>query len=120
MFGISDALAVELALQFEKKCIFTAKHAFSRRKLHFPREICRRTDGQKTQLDSSTNNARSQSIIISGESGAGKTETAKHVMKFFTALETKGDLSDLADRVTVDAAIYVYLFQSTASGELLL
>ena len=63
---------------------------------------------------------RSQSIIISGESGAGKTETAKHVMKFFTALETKGDLSDLADRVTVDAAIYVYLFQSTASGELLL
>ena len=43
-------------------------------------------------------NERNQSIIVSGESGAGKTVSAKYAMRYFATVSSSSD-ANIEDRV---------------------
>jgi myosin heavy subunit/alpha-tubulin suppressor-like RCC1 family protein len=51
-----------------------------------PHLFCHADDSYKSLQDDHTN----QAIIISGESGAGKTETAKYIMQYLTCVSSAG------------------------------
>jgi myosin heavy subunit/alpha-tubulin suppressor-like RCC1 family protein len=51
-----------------------------------PHLFCHADDAYKSLQDDNTN----QAIIISGESGAGKTETAKYIMQYLTCVSSAG------------------------------
>lgn len=48
---------------------------------------------------------RSQSIIVSGESGAGKTENARHIMRYFTKAAMSGAAKTAAHRDGIEEAV---------------
>lgn len=50
-------------------------------------------------LVSSLRNLKNQSIIVSGESGAGKTVSARYAMRYFAVVSKSGSKTRVEDKV---------------------
>lgn len=57
---------------------------------------------------------RNQSIIVSGESGAGKTVSAKYAMRYFATVSSTSEEANVEERVLASSPIMEVKFTTAA------
>jgi len=55
---------------------------------------------------------KSQSILVSGESGAGKTESAKYLLQYFAAMGGKGKGERVVEQKVLESTPLLEVFSS--------
>ena len=102
---IPDLYKPELLAEFQKA---VRDKSFEHAK--FPPHVWAASAASITYLSA---NQRNQAIVISGESGAGKTESAKIAMKFLTIMNESGDQKteqSKSGEVSIEEKVIIYCY----------